>query len=191
MILLSLAITDFTAGILAQPLHIARLAVLATKGHSPFALDIATVAIGYTLPATSFFTVSYVTLERFLAIFYPFYHERRCTSKISLKMVLLIWIIGVSYGAVGCLPYKQTRLAFIIMVTVIGTFFLLWNSFSYSKIFIISRKIIFSHTRSSHQPTFFLELYFWTQSRLQDFPAVSTRFRWSFGCCFNPTLCGY
>ncbi|XP_065053568.1 beta-2 adrenergic receptor-like [Rhopilema esculentum] len=141
MILLSLAITDFTAGILAQPLHIARLAVLATKGQPPCALDIATVAIGYTLPATSFFTVSYVTLERFLAIFYPFYHERRCTSKSSLKMIVLIWIIGASYGAVGCLPYKQTRLAFIVMVTVIGTFFLLWNSFAYSKIFIISRKI--------------------------------------------------
>ena len=141
LILLSLAITDFTAGLIAQPLHIARITLfIVESGHSSCALDISTVAIGYSLIAVSFFTVSYVTLERYLAIFYPFYHER-CTRRSSLKWLLLIWIVGSAYGAVGCLPYENARLFFIGMVSVIGTVFLMWNCFAYSKIFYISRKI--------------------------------------------------
>ena len=142
LILLSLATTDFTAGLIAQPLHIARITLLVAKhGYTSCALDISTVALGYSLIAVSFFTVSYVTLERYLAVFYPFYHERRCTRRSSLKWLIIIWIIGSAYGAVGCLPYEHTRLGFIVMVSLIGTVFLIWNCFAYSKIFCISNKI--------------------------------------------------
>jgi len=142
LILLSLAITDFTAGLIAQPLHVARITLLVAKhGYSSCALDISTVAIGYSLIAVSFFTVSYVTLERYLAIFYPFYHERRCTRQSSKKWLAVVWMIGLAYGAVGCLPYSRTRVIFVGMVSVIGTVFLIWNCFAYSRIFHISRKI--------------------------------------------------
>ena len=141
LILLSLAITDFTAGLIAQPLHITRSTlVIVRNGYSSCALDMSTVAIGYSLIAVSFFTVSYVTLERYMAVFYPFYHEQ-CTRRSSVKWLFLIWIVGLAYGAVGCLPYENTRLFFIGMVSVIGTVFLIWNCFAYSRIFNLSRKI--------------------------------------------------
>lgn len=142
LILLSLAVTDFTAGLVAQPLHIVRILLLVAKGgYTSCALDICTVAIGYTLIAVSFFTVSYVTLERYLAIFYPFYHEEQCTRRSSLKWLAMIWLIGLAYGALGCLPYKMIRTAFTIMVSAIGTLFLIWNCFAYSRIFFIARSI--------------------------------------------------
>ncbi len=139
--LLCLAVTDFAAGLIAEPLYIARILVLVLQKRSFCALDVASVGVGYSLIAVSFFTVSYVTMERFLAVFYPFYYDERCKSHSLRKWITAIWFLGSVYGCVGCLPFHETRVAIIIMVSVIGTAFLFGNSFAYAKIFITSSRI--------------------------------------------------
>ena len=141
MILLSLATTDFTAGLVAQPLHIARILLLVFEKRSVCPLEAASVAVGYTLLAVSFFTVSYVTFERYVAVFYPYYHDQHCTRRLSRRWLIAIWIFGLSYGAVGSLPYARARMAFIVMVSCIGTVCLIWNGYAYSKIFLTSNRI--------------------------------------------------
>lgn len=142
LILLSLATSDFTAGIVAQPLFITRSVLLvATGGYASCILDRSTVAIGYSLVAVSFFTVSYVTLERYLAVFYPFYHEQQCTRRIAFRWLVVIWVMGSVYGALGCLPNERVTLGLVVMVSIIGTCFLIWNCFAYSRIFYLSKKI--------------------------------------------------
>eukprot|EP00794_Sanderia_malayensis_P003277 gene3277-3758_t len=139
--LLSLAVTDLTAGLIAQPLYIVRMLLLVTRKQSFCGLDISVIAVGYSLLAVSFFTVSYITAERYVAVFYPFYYEQHYKGSTTCRWLLSIWLVGIIYGVIGSLPYKSTRTVFIIMVSVVGTFCLIGNGFAYAKIFVSASRI--------------------------------------------------
>ena len=102
ILLLALAFTDFLSGLIAQPLYGSYLIFL-SKGH--FACMFTTVASGvaYLLSGPTFFTVFMVSLERYIAILFPFFYERAVTKRKILLILLAINMLWVLWSLVALL----------------------------------------------------------------------------------------
>ena len=87
ILLLSLAVSDLGVGLLAQPLHIAKMVNPANS----------TSALVYTAKAvfiySSFFSVVAISVDRFLAIHLHLRYQELVTHKRIVAVVISIWFL--------------------------------------------------------------------------------------------------
>ena len=97
-LLLSLAVSDLSVGLLVQPLYIARLAMgleqntenNTTHGNTGIAFRI----IGYFLCWASFFGVFALTVDRFLAIHLHLRYQQFVTHKRAVAVVIITMVLS-------------------------------------------------------------------------------------------------
>ncbi|XP_066924743.1 beta-1 adrenergic receptor-like [Clytia hemisphaerica] len=133
-ILTNLAISDLLSGLMVQP-SISAILIIAnsqTPLDVPCQLVIFTSVAGYTLACVSLLTVSFVSFERYVAIFYPFFYNRRISSRLLLIVCASIWI--VSFVAIFSMYFTNQHALFFWTNLVVITFTYLWNIYVYIQI---------------------------------------------------------
>ena len=106
-LILSVAVSDLGMGILVQPLYTARLFMeIKNTNDQETYNDIVTV-IGRTLAYVSFFGVTTISVDRFLAIHLHLKHQdlltyqEIVTYKRVMAIVILSWLLGASLALTG------------------------------------------------------------------------------------------
>ncbi|XP_067406366.1 leukotriene B4 receptor 1-like [Emydura macquarii macquarii] len=64
------------------------------------------VFVVYCSMYASVFLITTLSLERFMAVFYPFTIQWRKNKAVSLKAVLFIWILSIAFGA-SIIPFQE------------------------------------------------------------------------------------
>ena len=114
-LILSVAVSDIGVGLLVQPLHIARLLmeIKNTNHHSNQTYKDVVRTIGRTLGYVSFFGVTTISVDRFLAIHLHLKHQELLTYqdivtyKRVVAAVILSWILSACLALTGVLSSKN------------------------------------------------------------------------------------
>ena len=93
-LLLSLAVSDLSVGLLVQPLFVAHLIIQILQNTSDNAYDTVFAIFFDTLAAASFFSVVAITVDRFLAIHLHLRYQELVTHKRVIAVVISIWVIS-------------------------------------------------------------------------------------------------
>ena len=88
IMLCSLAVSDFLVGLIAQPIYIAEQL---TKDRF---VDRAAVMMGFSLCGVSLWTVTAITVDRFLALHYHMRYATLVTASCVKYTLILIWLIS-------------------------------------------------------------------------------------------------
>ncbi|EMP41253.1 leukotriene B4 receptor 1-like [Chelonia mydas] len=64
------------------------------------------VSVVYCSMYASVFIITTLSLERFMAVFYPFMIQRWKNKAVILKVVFLIWLLSVAFGA-SIIPFQE------------------------------------------------------------------------------------
>ena len=125
-LLLSLAVSDLSAGLLAQPLNIAGLAMGLEQNTENNATlrntEIAFTIIGESLSWASFFGVVALTVDRFLAIHLHLRYQEFVTHKRVVAVVISIMVVSAFLSSVPWWisgSFRQIYIAFDIFCFVI------------------------------------------------------------------------
>ena len=150
-LILSVAVSDIGMGILVQPLYTARLVMkmkMKNTNNQETYNEIVNV-IGRTLANVSFFGVTTISVDRFLAIHLHLKHQdlltyqEIVTYKRIVATVILSWLLGASLALTGVLSHENVfNLAGVTVVLVC----LLTMGLIYFKIYIVVRR----HTVQVH-----------------------------------------
>ena len=150
-LILSVAVSDIGMGILVQPLYTARLVMkmkMKNTNSQETYNEIVNV-IGRTLANVSFFGVTTISVDRFLAIHLHLKHQdlltyqEIVTYKRIVATVILSWLLGASLALTGVLSHENVfNLAGVTVVLVC----LLTMGLIYFKIYIVVRR----HTVQVH-----------------------------------------
>ncbi|XP_073229762.1 adenosine receptor A2a-like [Porites lutea] len=150
-LILSVAVSDIGMGILVQPLYTARLVMkmkMKNTNSQETYNEIVNV-IGRTLANVSFFGVTTISVDRFLAIHLHLKHQdlltyqEIVTYKRIVATVILSWLLGASLALTGVLSHENVfNLAGVTVVLVC----LLTMGLIYFKIYIAVRR----HTVQVH-----------------------------------------
>lgn len=92
LILLSLSLCDFLVGLVTQPLFAAETALVAANSSVACLFKDLYVIFLFAFSSSSMVHVCLISAERFVAIFYPFKHQRFVTKKRVVGFVVLFWI---------------------------------------------------------------------------------------------------
>ena len=150
-LILSVAVSDIGVGLLVQPLYIARLLmeIKNTNHHWNETYEDVVRTIGRTLGYVSFFGVTTISVDRFLAIHLHLKHQdlltyqEIVTYKRVVATVILSWLLGASLALTGVLSHENVfNLAGVTVVLVC----LLTMGLIYFKIYIAVRR----HTVQVH-----------------------------------------
>ena len=87
IMLCSLAVSDLLVGLIAQPIYIAKQL---TKDRF---VEHAALMIGYSLCGVSFFTITAITVDRFLALHYHMRYATLVTESRVKYTLITIWLI--------------------------------------------------------------------------------------------------
>ena len=93
-LLLSLAVSDLSVGLLVQPIYVAHLIIQIQQNTSDNAYDTVFAIFSYTLANASFFSVVAITVDRFLAIHLHLRYQELVTHKRVIAVVISIWVIS-------------------------------------------------------------------------------------------------
>ena len=137
-LLVCLSVFDLAAGLAVLP---AAAVVLYGRGFFTrfCAIERYTQSLGYALASMSFVTIFTITLEEYIAITNPFFHQSNVNFKRIFVFMSVSWIV-MAVACVICWPnsalwiYFQSATGLIILVTY-GTVV-----FCYTRIFAIARK---------------------------------------------------
>ena len=150
-LILSVAVSDIGMGILVQPLYTARLVMkmkMKNTNSQETYNEIVNV-IGRTLANVSFFGVTTISVDRFLAIHLHLKHQdlltyqEIVTYKRIVATVILSWLLGASLALTGVLSHENVfNLAGVTVVLLC----LLTMGLIYFKIYIVVRR----HTVQVH-----------------------------------------
>ena len=91
-LLMALSIEDLLAGLGIAPSLVILLSLRARSRPACVLLNAATL-LGYSIATVSFFTIIGVTMEQFLAVAYPFFHERKITLHKIIWPVIFTWLL--------------------------------------------------------------------------------------------------
>ena len=150
-LILSVAVSDIGVGLLVQPLHIARLLmeIKNTNHHSNQTYKDVVRTIGRTLGYVSFFGVTTISVDRFLAIHLHLKHQELLTYqefvtyKRVVAAVILSWLLSAFLALTGVLSGGYVcNLASVTVALVC----LLTMGLIYFKIYIAVRR----HTVQVH-----------------------------------------
>ena len=185
-LILSVAVSDIGVGLLVQPLHIARLLmeIKNTNHHSNQTYKDVVRTIGRTLGYVSFFGVTTISVDRFLAIHLHLKHQdlltyqEIVTYKRVVATVILSWILSAFLALNGVL---NSEYGCNIAGVAAGMACLLTMALIYFKIYIAVRRhtvqvhaqpaqavapneenrSIFERVRKTAVGTFYVYLLFW------------------------------
>ena len=137
---LSLAVSDLSVGLLVEPLNVAYLAMRLkknTKNNRAFEItkDVFDATATF-LCCASFFCVTALTVDRFLAIHVHLRYQELVTQRRVVAVVILIWLLSVVFSPLWLWNPKMYS-------TVIGTIpavCLILTTFSYCKIYLAVRR---------------------------------------------------
>ena len=140
-VLLSLALSDFLCGAIVQPLLAITIYIVIFKSPSkcPCWLIVTMGITGYTLACVSLLTVAFVSLERYIAIFYPFQATQTMTPKVVYTSCVAVWLFSILLIN-GVLFLNLARAFYWINATMIA-FTYIWNCFVYARITRQARKL--------------------------------------------------
>ena len=151
-LILSVAVSDLGIGLVVQPLYIARMIMQIQQTddqETSNGTDRALRLIGRTLGYASFFGVTTISVDRFLAIHLHLKHQdlltyqEIVTYKRIVATVILSWLLGASLALTGVLSHENVfNLAGVTVVLVC----LLAMGLIYFKISIVERR----HTVQVH-----------------------------------------
>ena len=130
IILCGLAVSDFVVGLVAQPIYIAEQ--LTKDGY----VHHASLMVGYSLCGVSFFTVTAITVDRFLALHY---HMRYATLVTEFRVKYILIIIWLASLVMSCFSIWDPGIHSLITcsITIIC---LLICTYSYVRIYRIVRR---------------------------------------------------
>ena len=151
-LILSVAVSDIGVGLLVQPLYIARLLmeIKNTNHHWNETYKDVDRTIGRTLGYVSFFGVTTISVDRFLAIHLHLKHQdlltyqEIVTYKRVVATVILSWLLGASLALTGVL--SSSKNIFNLAGVSVGLVCLLTMGLIYFKISIAVRR----HTVQVH-----------------------------------------
>ena len=137
---LSLAVSDLSVGLLVEPLNVAYLAMRLkknTKNNRAFEItkDVFDATATF-LCCASFFCVTALTADRFLAIHLHLRYQELVTQRRIVAVVILIWLLSAVFSPLWLWNPKMYS-------TVIGTIpavCLILTTFSYCKIYLAVRR---------------------------------------------------
>ena len=137
---LSLAVSDLSVGLLVEPLNVAYLVMRLkenTKNNRAFEItkDVFDVTATF-LCCASFFCVTALTADRFLAIHLHLRYQELVTQRRVVVVVILIWLLSAVFSPLWLWNPKMYS-------TVIGTIpavCLILTTFSYCKIYLAVRR---------------------------------------------------
>ena len=145
ILLISMAVSDLGVGLLVQPLTIA-VYVLKIKGESTLtvlyesvntAVNTICLIPGSFFTYASFFSVTALTIDRFLALYLHLRYKELVTRKRIVSVVILIWILSAVLSLVYRLRLIETADGFFIAMEVLC---LVVNAAIYCKIYEVVRR---------------------------------------------------
>lgn len=145
ILLISMAVSDLGVGLLVQPLTIA-VYVLKIKGESTLtvlyesvntAVNTICLIPGSFFTYASFFSVTALTIDRFLALYLHLRYKELVTRKRIVSVVILIWILSAVLSLVYRLRLIETADGFFIAMEVLC---LVVNAAIYCKIHEVVRR---------------------------------------------------
>lgn len=134
IILFGLCLADVLSGLIGQTSLSAVLFFVFTNGKEDFDCVLLTIASlsGNILVGISFLTVSFVSLERLISIFYPYLHERVFTKAKMILGSVLIWIFTIAFQ-LYCFLAKEKIMFFVVQSITISLAYI-WTLIVYFKI---------------------------------------------------------
>ena len=141
IILCGLCIADFISGLLVQLPLSAVMFLIFTHGHNNIDCVLLTFSSisGYIFVGISLLTVSFVSLERFISIFYPYVYARTFTKNTMVAGSISIWVCMIIFNLYCFL--SLLRLIFFIVQTALIVLTYIWTIIVYFKILKQVRKI--------------------------------------------------
>jgi len=141
ILLISMAVSDLGVGLLVQPLTIA-VYVLDLKGESTIPVLYESMNTICLIPASfftyaSFFSVTALTIDRFLALYLHLRYKELVTRKRIVSVVIFIWILSAVLSLVYRLSLIETADGFFIAMEVLC---LVVNAAIYCKIYEVVRR---------------------------------------------------
>ena len=147
ILLLSLAVSDLGVGLIVQPFYIARLVIrLEPNPENNPAFVPTTYAFLFPynlLYYASFFGVTAVTVDRFLAIHYYLRYNELVTHKRVVAAVISVWVLSAILSLIRL--FVPVKVAFVIFAAVEGVC-LITTAVFYYKIYLAVRH----HTNQIH-----------------------------------------
>eukprot|EP00794_Sanderia_malayensis_P003613 gene3613-4124_t len=111
VLLASLSVTDLLVGFIVQPLSILRR-MNEVKNRNLCTVRLVYTYFGFLCSGASFLMIGLISIDRFIAIYFPFRYTRFATCRLHMVIVLVIWL---SWAVFTLLP--------LVDVLSIGTFF--------------------------------------------------------------------
>ena len=183
-LLMNLAFSDLGVGLLAQPMYVASLFLKAMKLNTDnYLFNIVSVVVVNILSFASFFFVTAVSADRFLAIHLHLRYQELVTLKRVVSAVISIWVLSAIFSLLfSFIP----EMAFLVKVSLTACF--ISTTFFYVKIYVAVRR----HTSQIQA----LQVYELSQNgetasalRLRK-SAVSTFYVYVvFAACYLPKTC--
>ena len=149
-LILSVAVSDIGVGLLVQPLYTARLLMKMKNANNQETYNDIVTVVGRTLSYVSFFGVTTISVDRFLAIHLHLKHQdlltyqEIVTYKRVVATVILSWLLGAFLALTGVL--SSSKNIFNLAGVSVGLVCLLTMGLIYFKISIAVRR----HTVQVH-----------------------------------------
>ena len=125
VLILSVAVSDIGVGLLVQPLYTARLLMKMKNANNQETYNDIVTVVGHTLSYVSFFGVTTISVDRFLAIHLHLKHQdlltyqEIVTYKRVVAAVILSWLLGASLALTGVLSHENVfNLAGVTVVLI-------------------------------------------------------------------------
>ncbi len=146
--LLNLVITDCLCGYITQPCLFFILHKLSV-GEDPCAFALGIMPISYILGMASFLAITSIALERYMAIFHPFFYERALNFRTVIITVITIWLFS-TMTVIHPVVKKENKVVIGLVITggVIGTNV---NIYCYYKILTFTRRVRNEISSTTHR----------------------------------------
>ena len=195
ILLLSLAVSDLGVGLLCQPLYIARMVVnLVPNAENSNTHIVLFYMVGQLLSYVSFFGVTALTVDRFLAIHLHLRYQELVTHKRVVGVVILIWVFSAFLSflslteKLGWLTVNQVTLSAVFASIEVSC--LMTSALLYCKIYLAVRY----HANQIHALQIQQEAQngeMANAARLRK-SAIGTFYVYLvFLACYLPNICGY
>ena len=139
-LLLSVDVSDLAVGVLVQPLYVAGLVMEITQNadYNP-TYDITYKAFHFTLrffSFASFFGVSALSADRFLAIYLHLRYQELVTHKRVVAVVISMWVLSAFLALFALFIQKIT----FLVAAVVTVFCLISTTYFYVEIYLVVRR---------------------------------------------------
>ena len=129
-LLSALCFSDLLVGAISQPLFLAFLSTMLSLQEWNRKLYAAWIWLATMFNGTSFIMVLNITIERYIAVCYPFFYERKASIKLCIVVVALTWMYQVLAPILAGSFYILLFAIFTIISFII-------NVFCYLRIYLV------------------------------------------------------